>query len=156
MTRNALMFFLVSAFVVATSPQAGADGTEGPLEGTWSVVAVTMNGVKATDRIAGKLKVTVRGNKMMLKPGLAVDGNGKVEPGNAEGEEAAFTLDSKKSPAHINLKFGSGTNSRVFEGIYLVEKDELKICFSSQSRPADFANAAGSSQTLLVAKRDKP
>ena len=49
---------LVAALIViaAAAPKAGADEPARELEGTWTVVAVTMNGVKATDRIAEHLR----------------------------------------------------------------------------------------------------
>jgi uncharacterized protein (TIGR03067 family) len=156
MRKRFLLLVAVGALLTAVVLRAGADEPVGKLEGTWTVVAATMNGVKATDRIAGRLKVTVRDNKLMLKPGLSVDGNGKVELGDSEGNEATFTLDPAKSPGQINLRFGSGNNKIEVKGIYTVEKDELKICFSPKARPKDFDNAAESGQTLLIAKRDKP
>src|SRR5579859_3030650 len=82
MEKFVVSFVAVGILLSAATPKAGADEPPGKLEGTWAVVGVTMNGVKATDLIASGLTVTVRGNKLMLKPGLAVDGNGKVEPGN--------------------------------------------------------------------------
>jgi uncharacterized protein (TIGR03067 family) len=155
MKKKSLVLVVLCAIVSAVPERARTDEPNGPLEGTWSVVAVTMNGVKATDRIAGGLRLTVRGNKISLKPGLAVDGNGKVEVGDSEGDDAAFKLDPTKSPAHIDLTLGSGRNRRIVKGIYVVEKAELKICFSPQARPKDFANVADSGQTLLVAQRDQ-
>jgi hypothetical protein len=56
----------------------------------------------------------------------------------------------------IDLMFGSGGNKIEVKGIYVVEKEELKICFSPTSRPKDFANQVDSGQTLLIAKREKP
>lgn len=155
MTKCAVL--LAAGLVLAAALQsASADEPASVLEGRWTVVAVTMNGVKATDRIAGGLMVTVRGNKLMLKPGLAVDGNGKVEPGDAAGTEATFTLDLKKSPAHIDLTFGAGRDKAVLKGIYVLDKGELRICFHNKVRPVNFANVAESGETLLVARREKP
>ena len=152
MKKRVVLYVAVCAFLSA----AKAGEPAGALEGKWTVVAAVMNGVKATDRIAGRLMVTVRGNKLMLKPGLSVDGNGKVELGDSQGNEATFTLDPKTSPAQIDLTFGSGKNKIAVKGIYEIEKGELKICFSPKARPKDFANVAESGQTLLVARRDKP
>lgn len=152
--RSSLLKLAVLGLIGAMSPRVGAD-EPAKLDGAWTVIAATMNGVKATDRVAGRLKITVRDNKLMLKPGLSVDGNGKVELGDSEGNEAIFSLDSAKSPAQIDLTFGTGRNKVVVKGIYLIENDELKICFSPRGRPLDFANPADSGQTLLVAKRDK-
>jgi uncharacterized protein (TIGR03067 family) len=156
MKKCAVLFVAVATLLIASTRRSGADEPARQLEGKWTVVAAVMNGVKATDRIAGRLSVTVRGNKLMLKPGLSVDGNGKVELGDSQGNEATFTLDPKTSPAQIDLTFGSGRNKIAVKGIYEIEKGELKICFSPKARPKDFANVAESGQTLLVAKRDKP
>jgi uncharacterized protein (TIGR03067 family) len=93
---------------------------------------------------------------MTLKPGLSVNGDGKVEAGAEDGDEASFTLDAAKSPAQIDLTFGSDKNKMLVKGIYAVEEGEMKICYSPRARPKSFANAADSGQTLLVGKRDKP
>ncbi len=156
MKKRAILCVAVGTLLIAATPNSGADEPAGTLEGKWTVVAAVMNGVKATDRIAGRLKIAVRGNKLMLKPGLSVNGNGKVELGDSQGNEATFSLDPKTSPAQIDLTFGSGRNKIAVKGIYSVEKDELKLCFSPRERPKDFENVARSGQTLLVAKRDKP
>ena len=86
----------------------------------------------------------MRGEKLLLKPGLSVDGNGKVEPGSKEGDEVVFTLDPTKSPAHIDLTFRPRKDKIALKGIYVIEKGELKIRFSYAARPADFANVAES------------
>jgi hypothetical protein len=62
----------------------------------------------------------------------------------------------RNSPAHIGRALGSEQSKRIVKGIYAVEKGELKICFSPQARPKDFANVVDSGQTLFVARRDKP
>lgn len=146
----------IVGLLAAPWPSTRADGPTDELEGAWFVYAVTMNGVKATDRIAGGLKITVRGNKLMVKPGLSVDGNGKVEVGDAEGNEATFAVDRTKTPGHIDLSFGAGGNKIAVKGIYTIEKGELKICFSPKARPKNFANVVESGETLLIAKRLKP
>ena len=106
MKKCAVLLVAAGHLLMAAAPKTGADEPAGKLEGTWTVVAATMNGVKATDRIAGRLKVTVRDNKLMLKPGLSVDGNGKVELGDSEGNEAAFTLDPARRPHKSTSRSG--------------------------------------------------
>jgi uncharacterized protein (TIGR03067 family) len=156
MKKKVVLLVAVAAVISLAAPRVGADDPARQLEGAWSVVAVTMNGVKSTERIANRFKVIVQGTKMTVKPGLSVNGDGKIEAGAEDGDEATFTLDPTKSPAQIDLTFGSGKNKMVVKGIYAVEKGELKICYSPKSRPADFANAADSGQTLLVGKRNTP
>jgi uncharacterized protein (TIGR03067 family) len=156
MKKSIVLFVAVGTFLMTATPKASSDPPAGALEGKWVVFEASMNGVRATDRIAGRLTVTVRGNKLMMMPGLAVDGNGKVELGDSKGNEATFTLDPASSPARIDLTFGSGTNKIVLKGIYAIEKGELKICFSPTDRPKGFGRDVESTQTLLVAKRDKP
>ena len=143
--------------MILAASHAAAEGPAGELEGTWTVTAVTMNGIKATNPIAGKLKVTVRGNKLTLKPGLSVNGDGKVEAGNAEGDEAVFTLDTSKSPGRIDLTFGSGNNKIAVKGIYSVESGEVR---SSATARRGGRRTSPTSRTparhFLIAKRDKP
>lgn len=154
--RKRIMLLVAACFFGGDAiPRASAGEPAGPMEGSWSVVAITMDGIKATDRIAQQLKLIVRDNRLILKPGLALDGNGKVVTGNVAGEVATFKLDSTKTPGHIDISFGRGTNKNAMKGIYIIEKGELKICFSPKVRPTDFDNAADSGHTLIVAKSDK-
>lgn len=71
--------------------------------------------------------------------------------------QATYRLDPSKKPRAIDLTSTSGeTKGRTYLGIYELDGDALKICFSEyeQDRPREFA-AQGKPgiRTLLVLKR---
>jgi uncharacterized protein (TIGR03067 family) len=73
-------------------------------------------------------------------------------------ELAALTIDAETSPRCIDLAFRDP--KRVFEGIYAIEDDTLKICVNPvtegvKERPADFSTKGKPSARLLTFKRDK-
>jgi uncharacterized protein (TIGR03067 family) len=73
-------------------------------------------------------------------------------------ELAALTIDAETSPRCIDLGFRDP--KRVFEGIYAIEDDTLKICVNPvtegvKERPADFSTKGKPSVRLLTFKRDK-
>ena len=73
-------------------------------------------------------------------------------------ELAGLTLDPTTTPRSIDLAFRDP--ERVYEGIYAVEGDTLKICLNHQAdgvkeRPQGFATEGKAGWRLLVFQRDK-
>jgi uncharacterized protein (TIGR03067 family) len=71
---------------------------------------------------------------------------------------ARLTADASASPKIIDLKFGP---DRVFEGVYAVEKDTLKVCVNKETgsvknRPGALATEGQASWRLMVFERVKP
>ena len=59
--------------------------------------------------------------------------------------------------SRFDKKGGSGGKDVVFQGIYALDGDDLKICFAppGEKRPTEFVTQGGSSEQLVVLKRDK-
>jgi uncharacterized protein (TIGR03067 family) len=73
-------------------------------------------------------------------------------------ELAGLTLDVTTKPRCIDLKFHNP--DRVYEGIYTVESDRLRLCVNSRTegvkkRPLEYTTKGKSDFRLLVFKRDK-
>jgi uncharacterized protein (TIGR03067 family) len=70
--------------------------------------------------------------------------------------EGTFSLDSSKTPKHIDMLVAGDTG----RGIYKIEMDRLVICFpafkTNKKRPSDFVTKAGSRTMLAVLERVKP
>jgi uncharacterized protein (TIGR03067 family) len=112
-----------------------------PLQGNWKLVSVGFNG--RTIDFSGRLpNWIIRGDKVLYG-----------------GEElATLTLDPSTTPRCIDLGFLSP--KRVYEGVYEVSGDTLKICVNSQSdgvkeRPLVFATKDKLNLRLFVFQREK-
>jgi len=78
---------------------------------------------------------------------------------------ATYKVDPAKSPKQITMCIkveikDIGTIDTFARGIYQLDKDELKICWSKQGAevppPKEFKTDIGSKTQLMIYKRDKP
>lgn len=115
------------------------------VEGEWKVTQLLHGGVPHSPE--QPKSAVIKGNTMTVKDGPR--------------DEEAFTitLDPKATPATIDirpLRDGKPGNGPVIQGIYLLEKDKLTICFSTGGdRPKEFKSENGSNVGLLVLERAK-
>jgi uncharacterized protein (TIGR03067 family) len=116
------------------------------LQGTWVAVKVEEGG-KALP--AAKIKgwsLTVVGNKYAFRPGRAsVEGVYRLSPGDR--------------PKRVDATRTNGPDKgKVLEGIYELDSDELKMCFSSPGgkRPTAFSTGDGGGQRFYFFKRARP
>ncbi len=94
------------------------------LQGDWKAVAGWRDGAELPKGEAERVKVQFTETKMIVKE-------------NGHDEEAAFTLDSQNNPPHIDFELKK--IGMKFQGIYQVDGERLKLCFSrSGRRPASF------------------
>ena len=135
---------VVGLALLAGSAAARADDTPGKgpaeLQGCWKLVSVEAGG-KAGDPVGGG------------QPRWVVKGD-TVYYG---GEPAIrFTADPTTSPRVIDLKFRDP--ERVYEGVYAVEKDTLKVCLNGRAdakdRPGALSTKDQSDWRLLVFERE--
>jgi uncharacterized protein (TIGR03067 family) len=123
-----------------------ADGSDyAKLQGTWKVVAVEFGGKEAP--VVERLKDfrwTFLGRERMLLT-------------NMTAQWAKYSLDGAKKPKEINFKFASGpTKDRSQLGIYEIDGDRLKICWTDQpegARPPEFSSRSGVNSKLVVLER---
>ena len=113
--------------------------------GTWMIVSLERGGEKAPEEKFKDFKVIfAAAGKLTLK---------------AEGEDKAMTfkLDSAKSPKQIDVTETRDGKDEVHKGIYVLDKDNLKVCIghAPDDRPTEFATQAGTKTQLIVLKREK-
>jgi uncharacterized protein (TIGR03067 family) len=114
------------------------DKTPQKLDGAWVVEKIEGKG----DKKEGEVTFTFADGKISIKAG-----------GRDRAEDAAYTADAAKKPAEIDIKPGKGQDVL---GIYEIDGDTLKICFSAGgARPTEFKADEGSRTILVVLKRSK-
>jgi uncharacterized protein (TIGR03067 family) len=113
-----------------------------PLQGMWKLMSLEING-KAREFTDKAPRWVVRGDKVLYG-----------------GEElAGLTVDATTTPRSIDLGFRNPR--RVYEGVYAIDGDTLKICVSRpdgdvRERPLDFSTEDKPGRRLLVFTRVKP
>lgn len=136
---------LTSAAACLALAAAGArpDEGKGPaeLQGCWKLVSVEADG-NAVDPLGG-------GEPRLVVKGAAVFYGGA--------EVARLTADPSTSPKVIDLAFRDPEG--VYEGVYAVEKDALKVCLNNRAgakdRPSKLSTAGHADWRLLVFEREK-
>jgi len=97
------------------------------LEGTYKVTFMEKVGKVAPKEVIDSLKVTVKGDELVLKVG-------------DEEKKAKIKVDSSKTPSTIDIVPSDGPErGRTFPGIYKIEKGEVTVVFTEKGeRPKDF------------------
>lgn len=133
-------------FVAADDPSEDAAKAEAKkLHGTWVVVSVEGDGEKVPTEILRKEAV-----RFVIAPdGITIKVDGEIKA------EDRYTLNPKADPKTIDL---SGKEGRKALGIYSLEGDRLRICWTErgETRPREFATKPGSGFDLWVLKRESP
>jgi uncharacterized protein (TIGR03067 family) len=144
MNRFSRMYILpaVLCLAYAGTARAGDLPVKGPaeLQGCWKLVSVETNG-KSGDPVGGG------------QPRWVVKGDAVYYGGEAI---IRLTADPSTTPPVIHLKFRDP--DRVYEGVYSVEKDTLKVCLNGRAdakeRPGDFTTKDRADRRLLVFERE--
>jgi len=113
------------------------------LKGSWSFVSIEFKGGEKFPLApaAEKVRLAFQDDKVSLA-GLL--------------DDAVYVIDPTKKPATIDMKPAGGPRKgETFLGIYRVDKDELKICFSTDQRPKEFASKQEIDSVLWTLKRAK-
>ena len=113
------------------------------LQGTWKVVALEGAGEKATEEYLKKKEMQL----LVKEDRLSFSGTQGLQP---------YRLDPAAKPKAIDFL---GDAAKVInKGIYELDADTLKLCFSQQptlEHPKDF-NTKGTKYFLFTLKREKP
>lgn len=137
-----LMVTLGAASLLAFTAGAG-DATKQDqqvIQGKWRVTEITKAGKKNPPDAGASFVFTVEKWQLLDK--------GKVD------KEGKFTLDATKKPKTIVVYQGETQQY----GIYVLEKDTLRICLSAQGKkqpPAELASTAENGNTLATFERLK-
>jgi len=116
------------------------------LEGIWQVVGVEVDGNKAGDDDAKKLKII-----------FGADGTWSLNSEDREVSQGTSLIAPLKKPSTIDFTVTLGNDvGKQFPGIYEVDEDSLKICAATTGidHPADFTSPAGKQWILIQLKRE--
>ena len=112
------------------------------LEGTWLLVMSEQDGLKSDPNFVKNGKMVIKGNKMT------------VYGGKVKSTEANIVLNPAKKPKTIDaIQTFGGPKGTKYVGIYELDGDSLKLCFSEKQRPKDFTAKKGSMRASEVWKR---
>jgi uncharacterized protein (TIGR03067 family) len=138
------MLLAVNLVPAADGRRADAGGELPKLGGTWQITSVEREGHK----IHGFTKCQL----------IVADDTITVKENNQPLFKGAVTLDPSKTPKAIDWSIDSGDGkSQTALGIYSLDGDDLKLCWGQpgKERPAGFTAKAGTSEMVMVLKRDQ-
>jgi uncharacterized protein (TIGR03067 family) len=135
--------------VVADEQKAGEKAAVEQLRGSWRPESVTEGGRRLTgadlDAYKG-MTLTIQEGKSTFK---AADGTML--------SACELKVDAGKNPKTFDAKEVEGLGvGRIYKGVWEVEGDALKWCFSTNDRPKGFEIKEDADFFLLVLKRQKP
>ncbi len=136
-----------SAIADDPSPRQAARDDLKQLQGTWQCVAMEREGDPVLAEDLKGSTATYEDDRITLTRDGEVFRRGIV------------TLDPSKSPKRVNTWDLNGPyEDQTVPGIYEVDGDTLKLCFSrpGSERPAAFTTKEGSGSLSVVYKRKKP
>jgi uncharacterized protein (TIGR03067 family) len=139
------LFTLAGLALLAVGLAAQSDDAKGKapaeLQGAWKLTSLESNGESREIQGASEPRWVIKGDKVFYG-----------------GQEAArLSADASTSPRTFDLKFRDP--ERTYEGIYVLDKDTLKVCLNARSeakdRPGAFSTKDQADWRLLVFERDK-
>jgi uncharacterized protein (TIGR03067 family) len=148
MKRKAMAVWVVVLLIGAGHAGQGADKKDKDEEkilGAWTIVSQEKGGEKVAEEKFKDVKVLFH-----------ADGKLTVMEGGKQ-LELTFKLDPAKKPKEIDVTAKKDGQDEVHKGIYVLDKNTLKICISRapDARPTEFASQAGTTVDLFLLKRDK-
>jgi uncharacterized protein (TIGR03067 family) len=140
---------MVLGGVAADEPKAGKRAAMEQLRGAWRPESVTEGGRKLT----GSDLEVYRGMTLIIQEGKstlkAADG--------AVLSACELEVDAGRDPKTFDAKEVEGPGvGRIYKGVWRIEGDTLKWCFSTKDRPKGFEDKDEEDFFLLVLKRQKP
>ena len=145
--RSPKPFFTVAAWLSLLVPLLAAGWVYAEtLQGAWQAVSGEYSKERISPKEAKTIRLVFKGDTLTMEVGKEV-------------LKSTYMLHSAKKPKAIDLKSTEGkTKGWTYLGIYELDGDSLKICFSEyeQDRPTEFA-AEGKPgiRTLFVLEREK-
>jgi uncharacterized protein (TIGR03067 family) len=118
----------------------------GPLEGSWNVVTLEVEGQRMPAEMLGAARIVVEGGRFQSL------GMGAVY-------EGTMKLDSSANPKTLDMTFTAGPEEgNTSLGIYKLDGDDWTLCLTTRGgdRPQRFATEPGTGHALESLKRGKP
>ncbi len=115
-------------------------------QGNWQLTSVERDGKKTPQEEAKKIKLTIQGNKFILRKDAEII------------SEGTMTLDPTKKPKELEETITTAPNKgKIYLAIYEIDEEHHKICFGAvgKARPTAFSSMPGSGQLFQVWKREK-
>ena len=125
---------------------ADREAEPGPLEGTWYVVALEVDGQQMPAEMLATARIVVKGNRFQSL-GMSAVYEGKMK------------LDPSANPRTFDLTFTSGPEKgNTSLAIYELDGDDWRLCLTTRGggRPNQFATKPGTGHALETLKRGKP
>jgi uncharacterized protein (TIGR03067 family) len=139
--RPSLWTVLVASLLIgADAPPATAVKDEAAVLGTWTTVAIEVNGQTVPETEFKSFKWVFTADELKWT--------------DERGNTFLYKLDASKKPKQIDLTFPEN-KTETTEGIYVLEGDSLKVCIGKKDRPTDLTAKAGSRRYLYTMTRDK-
>jgi uncharacterized protein (TIGR03067 family) len=144
--RIAVLIGLTAVFSVGAAENEAPKKDLAQLQGEWTMVSGSVQGQPLPDELVKQMKRICKGDELTT---------------TRDGEtffKAKVTIDASKTPKTIDYDMTEGTTKgKKHLGIYEVDGDTLKSCFSApgDERPTDFTTKPGDKRTSTVWKRAK-
>jgi uncharacterized protein (TIGR03067 family) len=130
-------------------PKAGEKSAVEQLRGSWRPESVTESGRRLTGadlEAYRRMTLTIQDGKSTLK---AADGTVL--------SACELKVDAGRNPKTFDAKEVEGVGvGRIYKGVWEVEGDTLKWCFSTKDRPKGFEIKEDADFFLLILRRQKP
>jgi uncharacterized protein (TIGR03067 family) len=146
MLTYGLTAVMVGLLIAADTRDDAARKDLDKFQGSWTLISLERDGKKMPPEEARKIKLTILGNKFVLrKDGMDVS-------------EGSFSLDPSGKPKKVDETITAGPNKgKILMAIYEIDDTHHTVCFARAGgkRPTEFSSRPGTGQILQVWKRDK-
>jgi len=137
---------LVSGLLIGFAGEEATKKEYAKFEGTWSFALVEVEGTKRPSGPFATHKIIIgKEGRFVVVQGPRVT-------------RGSFKLDPTQTPKHFdNTAIGPSGKSQTSPGIYELDEDTYKVCFSlsGKERPTALGSKPGSGQIYFVLKREK-
>lgn len=150
--KHGIATMFAAAAVLAATPvraqvSASAPTDLGRLQGTWTVVSASANGLPMPSQYANTMRRVAIGDTVTITLGEQLF------------FRATVTLDQSRTPKTIDYHMIGGPSAGATQlGIYAIAGDTVRFCFGSPNaaRPGDFSSTAGDGRVLSTWVRAHP
>ena len=139
-----LIASMASVLIAAASSDDAVREDLEKFHGNWSLTSLERDGKKTPPEELAAIKLTIRGNKFVLRKDTVVI------------SEGTFTLVPTRKPKEIDETITAGPNrGKLSQAIYEIDEKHHTICFAAagRERPTEFSSKPGSGRILQVWRR---